>query len=342
MNAVTINHEVSSLRGCLRNLRMDQSRRVRVEDEDSLQMLDPFASDEAKILSCKAFRLLDSKTQVLTDRGNPFIRTRLSHVMEVVADSVVVSDILGLNTSLVRAIALGHDIGHVPFGHPGEYFLAKHMGKKEFCHEVLGPLVLQKIERKGKGLNLTFDTLEGMMCHSGNKAHPDMSQEAWVVRFMDKVAYLTADYNDMKRMGYPLPREIHSLMNEFGYTHRERTTTLMCGLLLESCERGHVSFQETEMGHKFVELRRLMNEVYPRVTQQNLAGTIEPILEFLDGLKIGDAYLLFSLMTDTDVKFLSKESTKNIGHLQQTALAERLEYLPDLPNLDICSPYLNW
>lgn len=343
MDTASLSKETSNTRGCLRNLCTNEGRRLQEDDEDLLEMFDPFVSDEARILSSKAYRLLALKTQVLTDPKSPFIRTRLSHVSEVVADSVVVADLLGLNVNLVRAIALGHDIGHVPYGHPGEYFLAKHMSRPEFCHEILGPLVAQKIERQGRGLNLTYETLEGMMCHSGNKAHSGMSQEAWVVRFVDKIAYLTADYNDIsKRMSYPLPKEIHNLMLEFGTTHRERTTTLMCGLIMESAEQGKVSFEHSDVGKKFSEMRRLMMNVYPRVTEQNLGPIIEPILEFLMGLGIGNEYLLFSLMTDKDIKLLSGQQTRNMEHLKQTALAERLEYMHLLEGIDICNPYMNW
>lgn len=333
-------------RGCLSHLSTQTGHRrypVR-EDEDQLEMQDIFASDEAKILSSKAFRLLAHKTQVLTFPKSPFVRTRLSHVMEVAANAVVVSDMLGLNTSLARAIALGHDTGHVPFGHQGEYFLAKHMGRKEFCHEVLGPLVAQKIERRGKGLNLTFETLEGMMCHSGNKAHADMTQEAWVVRFVDKIAYLFADYSDMlKRVHFPLSSSLHDLMREFGNTHRERTTTAMAGLILESFIYGRVSFDKSDLGKKFTELRSEMMKVYPRVTEQNLEASIVPVLEFLESLDIGDPYLMFVLMTDQDVKrILDTQKPRDITCLEHTALHERLDLIRDMEKIDLCDPDLGW
>lgn len=334
----------NALHGCLSHLRTERGRRKDKDDVDLLTMSDDFASDEARITSSKVFRLLPLKTQVLTAPGSPFIRTRMSHVMEVVADSVVVSDMLGLNTSLVRAIALGHDMGHVPFGHPGEHYLAEHMGKKGvFCHEILGPLVTQKIERQGRGLNLTFETLEGMMCHSGNKAREGMTQEAWVVRYVDKIAYIFADYNDMvKRFGYPIPTRLKVMMDKFGLDHRERTSTAMCGLIIESAERGQVSFEHSDIGRAFSELRREMYEHYGRVTQQDLGVVIEPVLEFLAGLGIGDKYLLFSLLTDRDVQFLHEQKSKNFEHLRNTALGERLPYLDRLGKIDLCDPYLDW
>jgi len=306
-------------------------------------MNDPFASDEARILSSKAFRLLGLKTQVLTSPQNPFTRTRLSHVMEVVAQSVVVSDMLGLNTGLVRSIAIGHDIGHVPFGHPGEYYLAKRMGKKEFCHEKLGPLVMQRIERDGRGLNLAFETMDGMMRHSGNMAQDGMTQEAWLVRYMDKVAYIFADFNDMRsRLGFPISRELELLMQEFGQNQRERVTGTMAALIIESAEHRKVSFEHSHTAKRFKMLRDLMMQVYVRVTEQRLEPVIEPILQFLEDCGIADPYLLFALMTDKDIEYLSNQKSKNFDHLKNTALKERLGLVMKLSSIDLTDPNLSW
>ncbi|MBX4189017.1 HD domain-containing protein [Candidatus Parcubacteria bacterium] len=283
------------------------------------------------------------KTQVLTEPGNPFIRTRLAHVLEVDAISNILANALGLNDHLVSAIAHGHDIGHVPLGHPGEHFLAKHIGRKEFCHEILGPLVAQKIERKGQGLNLTWETLDGMMRHSGNTARPEMTQEAWVVRYGDKFAYIFADYSDLsKRMKCPIPAELTELMNKFGISQRSRTSLAMAGLIVESAEMKRVSFEHSELAKNFARLRELMMGVYVHVTEQSLGGIIEPVLKFLETLNLGDPYLLFALMTDKDVIYLANKSNRNFTHLQDTALAERLPYLESIGKLDLCNPYLDW
>jgi dGTPase len=329
--------------GCLADQATVTGRRkIRLSRREPLQMSSDFRSDEARLWSSKAFRVLQLKTQVLTAPNNPFIRTRQSHVLEVVADSVVVADILGLNTELVRAIAIGHDIGHVPFGHPGEHFLAEAMGRP-FCHEVMGPLVAQKIERKGEGLNLTWQTLDGMMRHSGNTAREDMTQEAWLVRWMDKVAYLFADYHDITdRMCYPVPPGLISLMNEFGSNHSDRTSTAMAALIIESAECGRVSFDHSPWAMKFKELRSAMMEIYPRLTQQNFRRQMEPVLEFLQSLNIGNPFLLFALLTDQDVIKLAKKPTLDVTHLKETAIGERLEFLATLKDLDLCNPHLDW
>jgi dGTPase len=329
--------------GCLSGLKTLYGRRRDPEDDDPLAVADPFVADEAKLLSSKAFRVLSYKTQVLTNPKNPFVRTRRAHVDEVVACSVVVSDMLGLNTNLVRSIALGHDIGHVPLGHPGEAFLAKAMGREEFCHEVMGPLVAQKVERQGRGLNLTFETLDGMMRHSGNKARAEMTQEAWVVRYTDKFAYIFHDYNDLtRRMNFKIPKDVTSIMNEFGTSQRERTSHAMSGLILESADLGRVSFEKSVMGKRFTELRGLMMGVYIHVTQQNLERIMSPVLEFLQELNQGDPFLLFALLTDRDVIALSELPTRDASHLQGTAISEVLQYMDDIGQLDLCSPYLDW
>lgn len=330
--------------GTLHGHRRTRSRRRDKEDEDKLKMRDPFLSDFYKIISSKAFRLLSHKTQVLTAPENPFIRTRRSHVDDVIAVTGVLCDMLGLNDSLGLAIAAGHDIGHLPFGHPGEEYCARRMGKeKGFCHEVLGVIVAQKIERRGQGLNLTYETLEGMLCHSGDRARPGMTQEAWVVRYADKIAYLFADFHDMEeRMGYPIPPNLRALVNEFGSTHRERTTTAQCGLILESFEAGHVSFETSKWGKLFMELRSEMLKHYRRVTEQGLEEVIEPILVFLEGLEMGNPYLLFSLLTDQDVRRLASQKSRNFEHLKNTALGERLTYVSNLRGIDLCDPSLDW
>ena len=159
MNIKALWEQVNSHRfhGCLSHLKTTESRRRRKEDEDPLNV-SAFIKDEDKLLSSKSVRLLGRKTQVFTD-AKKLTRTRDAHVKEVVARSVTISDILGLNTDLVRAAVWGHDMGHGPFGHQGEAWLAKAMGRP-FCHEVMGPIIAQKIERKGQGLNLNWHTLE--------------------------------------------------------------------------------------------------------------------------------------------------------------------------------------
>ena len=336
---------LEGVRGCLAHLRTHTGRRLhnpRSLIEDILDAENPFVKDECKITCSKAFRLLDHKTQVATAPINLLIRNRLTHSMEVVAHSVRTADILGLNIDLARSIALGHDTGHVPFGHQGEAFIGEAMGRPDFCHETMGVVVAQKVERKGRGINLTHETLEGIMCHSGSKAHDGMSPEAWVVRYMDKVAYLFSDYNDMIRMGWPISAELQSAMNAFGGSQRQRVMRVITDLVIESAACRKVRFEDSDSAKAFKRIRTLMYEIYPKITQQKPHRKMEPVLEFLTGLDIGDPFLLLALMTDKDVMFLSELAMPNIGHLKQTAVGEMIPYLGDIGKVDMCDPSLNW
>jgi len=339
--------EANRLKGCLAGQKTLTSRRHGDTDEyaDSgnlLDVTDQFLSDEAGILQSKAFRVMRDKTQVFTFTSNPLIRTRLSHVMEVVACSIMTSEMLGLNTSLVRAAAAGHDIGHVPFGHQGEAWLAKAMGRP-FCHEHMGVITAQRIERRGRGLNLTFHTLEAMMRHSGNTAREGMSQEAWVLRHADKFAYIFHDYNDIvNRVRYPVRQELVDLVNSFGQNQRQRTSTAIAGLVIESAELGRVSFEQSDLGRSFLKLRGMMYELYPAVTQQDVNGSLGPVLDSLQRLKIGEPFMILALMTDSDVRILKNATMIDMPAFNLTTVSEMFPYLAEIGQVDLCDPGLDW
>ena len=335
--------KADSLYGCLSHLKTTKGRRRYSEDEDPLKINDCFVADEAKILSSKAFRVLSDKTQVFTLPNNPLVRSRQKHVIEVSAVSVIASEMVGLNTALVRAIAYGHDIGHVPFGHQGESWMAKAMGRPNFCHEVMAPIITQKVERRGQGLNLTHETLEGMMRHSGTTAKEGMSPEAWLLRYTDKFTYIFHDVNDIiGRMRYPVSQELSDLVNFFGDDQRQRTTTAIAGLVIESAEFDRVSFEYSELAQKFKKLRTLMYEVYPHVTQQDVAETMGSVFEFLEMLRLGDPFLLLALMTDRDVLMIAREKMRDLDLFNKTALNEIVPYLGAIGTIDLCDPDLDW
>ena len=336
--------QAQALRGCLSHLGALTGRRrfVGFDSQDIFQLPNYFVGDEAKILSSKAFRNTAYKTQVTTDPTNTFIRSRMTHILEIVSCSVVTSELLRLNTSLARAIALGHDIGHVPLGHQGEAFIAKAMGQPKFCHEVMAPIVAQKIERKGQGLNLTYETLEGMMCHSGNTAKQGMTPEAWIVRYADKFAYIFHDFNDFRRMGYSVPSELQVLMEGFGSNQRERTNTAIASLVIESSDSGKVRFQDSSFAIAFGQIRTLMYEVYEIANKSNPDHLLAPVLDFLIGLDRGNPFLLLALMTDKDIVYLASQSKIDMEHFQQTAIFEMLPYLETVVGLDMYDACLNW
>ena len=157
-----------------------------------------FQRDRDRILHCKAFRRLKHKTQVFLSPEGDHYRTRLTHTLEVSQIARTVSRALRLNEDLTEAIALGHDLGHTPYGHAGEAAL------NECCphgyrHAAQSVRVVRVLERDGAGLNLTTDVLDGIACHTAGAAAGTL--EGRVVRYCDKIAYLNHDFEDAARAG---------------------------------------------------------------------------------------------------------------------------------------------
>jgi len=196
------------------------------KDDDYMYygVLDPFEMDVQKILESKAIRRLKDKTQVFCFPENPHVRTRLSHTFQVVSVSTLIARILGLNVHLCQAIAWGHDIGHTPYGHMGEEFIARMTGK-DFRHEIFGMVIAQRIERMGKGLNLSFETLEGMGNHSRGDGsltiNPNLPLEYTAVMYADKIVYTFSDIKDGLRNGYLQENHLPPHLDKLGGQPRE-------------------------------------------------------------------------------------------------------------------------
>ncbi|MCF6276505.1 MAG: HD domain-containing protein [Candidatus Magasanikbacteria bacterium] len=172
--------------------------------------------------------------------------------------------ILGLNHELCSASAIGHDIGHTPFGHAGESFLAEVTGKK-FRHNIFSVVIAQFIERTGSGLGLTHQTLSGMKNHSrgGGDVVSDLkaSLEDNLLMLGDKIAYTWSDINDiffrLKLLDIADFPELQILMNWFGNNQRERMKTCIIGLCNESVEKNTISFIDSDAGAKFNRIKKL-------------------------------------------------------------------------------------
>ncbi len=237
------------------------------EDIDIL-VEDSFLNDYTKILQSKAFRRLAYKTQVHSMPDNPHVRTRLVHTNEVIAVSIYIAEQLGLNKNLCMAIAAGHDIGHTPYGHDGERVLSKFSGKS-LKHYINSVVVAQHVERKGRGLNLTHETLEGMINHSrgdGKLTVDDsLPLEYAVVMFADKIAYTFSDLNDAIRYGYLDEKCLPDFAIGLGGNQRQRTTTVVDALVRESKRKNFVSFNEGKVFENFNNLKSFMfQEVYSK------------------------------------------------------------------------------
>jgi len=183
-----------------------------------------FARDRDRVIHCEGFRRLKHKTQVfIAVRGDHF-RTRLTHTLEVSQIARTIARALRLNEDLTEAIALGHDLGHTPFGHAGERVLAKLNGVG-FAHAEQSVRVAELLERDGKGLNLTAQVLDGIKNHSSGEA---LTPEGALVKLCDKVAYVNHDIDDAVGAGalslLDLPKDCLEIL---GKTKSTRITTMV-------------------------------------------------------------------------------------------------------------------
>ena len=170
--------------------------RDRYEPECDIRTV--YQRDRDRILHSKAFRRMKDKTQVFLAAQGDHYRTRLTHTLEVSQIARTIARALNLNEDLTEAIALGHDLGHTPFGHAGERALNEIYGPG-FRHYEQSLRVVDCIEKDGRGLNLCQETRIGILAHT--KGHPEESREAVVVRLCDHVAYLNHDLDDAMRAG---------------------------------------------------------------------------------------------------------------------------------------------
>jgi dGTPase len=233
----------------------------RAAPEDECRLRTPFQRDRDRIVHCKAFRRLKHKTQVfMPPRGDHF-RTRLTHTLEAAGISRVVARALGLNEDLTEAIALGHDLGHPPFGHTGEEalddVLHARFGRR-FRHNEHSLRVVDVLERDGRGLNLTLEVRDGILNHTG-PGEPS-TLEGKIVRIVDRVAYINHDIDDAVRAGILAPGDLPAdEIAILGGTGSKRIDALVHDLVETSAGRGDI-LQSTEIGQAMLNLRAFMFE----------------------------------------------------------------------------------
>ncbi len=211
-------------------------RNKKEETNDSFRT--EFQTDKERIINSKAFRRLKRKTQVFYTPKNDHLRTRLTHTLEVSQISRTLARILNLNEDLTEAIALGHDLGHAPFGHSGEEALMK-ITENGFKHNVHGVRVVEVIE----GLNLTKETLDGILNHTG--IGKPYTLEGQIVKIADRIAYLNHDIEDAIREDIiresDLPKEFQEY---FGTTKFERINTVIKDMYLNSVGQSEIRMSE--------------------------------------------------------------------------------------------------
>ena len=251
----------------------DGSRgRTRPEPADPIRPV--YQRDRDRVIHSKAFRRLKQKTQVFLSPEGDLYRTRLTHTLEVAQIARTIARALRLNEDLTEAIALAHDLGHTPFGHAGERALDK-LCPGGFKHYVQSLRVVDKLEKEGQGLNLTWEVRNGIVTHT--KGTWAATPEGRIVRMADQIAYVNHDIEDAVRAGVLDPRTIPRECTEIlGQTKSARITTMIQSILANS--QGDVQVGPVEQG-AFLMLRDFMYAtVYVDKTAKREEQKVEKVL----------------------------------------------------------------
>lgn len=244
--------ETLSSRACLA-----EQTRGRARPEEPCGVRTCFQVDTDRIVYCKSFRRLKHKTQVFLQPEGDHYRTRMTHTLEVSRIARTIARGLALNEDLTEAIALGHDLGHTPFGHAGERLLNS-IVPGGFAHFRQSLRVVERLEKEGAGLNLTWEVRNGIERHTGGEDAATL--EGQVVRLADKIAYINHDIDDAMRGGiiYPLdiPLDISQVL---GFDHGGRIDTLTLDVIQASRGQDEIR-QSPACGEAMAKLREFMFE----------------------------------------------------------------------------------
>ncbi len=238
-----------------------------------------FQRDRDRIIHCKAFRRLKNKTQVFIKPEGDHYMTRLTHTLDVAQIGRTISRICNLNEDLTEAIALGHDLGHTPFGHAGERTLNELTGG-EFLHERQSLRVVDVLENNGKGLNLTFEVKDGIVNHNSS-GHPKTLEGA-VVHLADRIAYLNHDIEDSIRAGIITQNNIpKSVSDVLGDTFSKRINTMIMSVYDASLNKPTVGYTP-EVAEAADVLRKFMFErVYFSADKRKEEEKVDIMLKYL-------------------------------------------------------------
>lgn len=216
-----------------------------------------FQRDRDKIIHSTSFRRLMHKTQVFLMPVDDHYRTRLTHTLEVTQIARIISRGLRLNEDLTEAIALGHDLGHTPFGHAGEDAM-RVCYDPEFAHYKQSLRVVEKLEKDGKGLNLTWEVRDGIVNHTGKNMASTL--EGVVVKFADRIAYINHDIDDAVRAGIlrqeDIPAELRAVLGE---GHSDRINRMVLSIITSSTDKPAITMTD-EVQQATDALRKFMFE----------------------------------------------------------------------------------
>ena len=251
--------------------------------EEKCDMRTDFARDRDRILHSKAFRRLKQKTQVFLSPMGDHYRTRMTHTLEVSQIARTISRALRLNEDLTEAIALGHDLGHTPFGHAGERALDR-LCDGGFRHYDQSVRVCELLERDRRGLNLCFETLDGMQRHSGGPLPSTL--EGQVVRVSDRIAFLNHDFEDSVSAGALTEEMLPEIVrNQLGTGKSTRITSLINSVVANSDSRLIAMDEATDAAFRaFNDF--MYEEVYlnldgePKVEEKKVFGIVEALFNY--------------------------------------------------------------
>lgn len=214
-----------------------------------------FQRDRDRILHCKSFRRLMHKTQVFFSPTDEHYRTRMTHTLEVTQVARIIARALRLNEDLCEAAALGHDLGHTPFGHAGEVAMQRCFDP-DFTHYKQSLRVVDLLENNGEGLNLTYEVRDGILNHTGDCMASTL--EGVIVKFADRIAYINHDIDDACRAGIltldDIPAELLSVL---GRTHSERINSMVTSVIEASWDRDVIAMTP-EIGEATMKLRAFL------------------------------------------------------------------------------------
>ena len=255
----------------------DSKGRDREEPQCDIRTV--YQRDRDRILHSKSFRRLAHKTQVFIAPMGDHYRTRLTHTLEVSQLSRTIAKALRLNDDLCDAIALGHDLGHTPFGHTGERVLNE-ICPLGFAHFRQSIRVVEVLEKNGEGLNLTWEVRDGILNHR-TSGHPS-TLEGQIVRFCDKIAYINHDIDDAERAGILSEEDIPKTYREIlGGSTRDRLNTLIHDVIYSSLDRADIRMSP-EIEKAMMELRKFMfDHVYLNSVAKTEEGKVSRMITML-------------------------------------------------------------
>ena len=253
--------------------------RGRDQDYRPSEVRTEFQRDRDRIIHSQSFRRLMHKTQVFLAPAGDHYRTRLTHTLEVSQIARIIARALRLNEDLTEAVALGHDLGHTPFGHAGEEAMQE-LYSPDFTHYKQSLRVVEQLENNGKGLNLTWEVRDGIVNHTGS--HLASTLEGVIVKFADRIAYINHDIDDACRAGILKTEEIPAeLRRILGETHSERINTMVLSVILASTDQPEIRMAP-DIQKATNELRSfLFSNVYTNSTAKAEDGKAKGILAAL-------------------------------------------------------------